>query len=433
VSTAELLARTAALYAPMALVAVAVADARRTGRRVDPAAAVITTGWTAATVFVVNVVAQAAGWWRFADSPAALAGVPLDLWLGWTLLWGLLPVVAGLDRRAAIAAGLVAVDLVAMPRLGPVLDLGPRWLVGEAVAVAVVLLPGLALAGWTATRTRLTGRLSLQVVGFATFLFFVVPTTGMQLTGGSWAALLDQPRWLLALAAAVIAPTQAMSLQAARELARRGGGTPVPLDPPVRLVTTGPYAYLANPLQVSATVGLLTLSLLVGSIGVALAAVVAAVFSVGVAKGIEDDELADRFGDDWRHWRATVRLWRPRLRPTPAMAATVYVAETCEPCREVGTFLAARHPQGLRITAAEDHPGDLTRVTYEAPGERSTGIEALARSLEHAHLGWAAVAWIARAPVIVQLLQLVADAVGGGPRSLPAAPVCPTGRSGRSP
>ena len=48
-----------------------------------------------------------------------------------------------------IAAGLVWVDLGAMPLAHPAVRLGETWLVGELVAVAFVLVPALFLARWT--------------------------------------------------------------------------------------------------------------------------------------------------------------------------------------------------------------------------------------------------------------------------------------------
>ncbi len=71
--------------------------------------------------------------------------------------------------------------------------------------------------------------------------------------------------------------------------------------------------------------------------------------------------------------------------------------------------------------AAEDHPSrDLYRLTYDpGTGDREEeGVAALARSLEHLHLGWAFVGWTIRLPLVRQFIQLVTDAVGGGPRRI---------------
>ena len=43
-------------------------------------------------------------------------------------------------------------------------------------------------------------------------------------------------------------------------------------------------------------------------------------------------------------------------------------------------------------------------------------MAALARALEHLHLGWALVGCLLRLPVINPGAQLLVDAVGGGPR-----------------
>jgi len=71
------------------------------------------------------------------------------------------------------------------------------------------------------------------------------------------------------------------------------------------------------------------------------------------------------------------------------------------------------------VIPAETHPsGALTRITYEpADGTRSSaGIEAVARALEHLHLGWALVGFLLRLPLVCQLTQLLTDASGGEAR-----------------
>lgn len=65
------------------------------------------------------------------------------------------------------------------------------------------------------------------------------------------------------------------------------------------------------------------------------------------------------------------------------------------------------------LIAAVILPEGLLCLLFVVP---AIGIAAVARSLEHATLPWAVVAWIARLPLIEHVLQLVTDAVGGGPR-----------------
>jgi protein-S-isoprenylcysteine O-methyltransferase Ste14 len=415
VESSELMVRAASLYLPITITA-ALAFYRRPSRpRV--AGAVLATAWNLAALLALNLIAMRNGWWTFDADTATVAAMPADLWVGWALLWGAVPLLAGTRRLLPIAVLLIAADLVLMPLAEPVVVLGDAWLVGEALAVSTCLIPGLLLGHWTERNERLNARSTLQLLGFAGLLYFVLPTLIFTITGEGWSALLGRPRWHFVLASVVLAPVGAMAVQSVREFARHGG-TPVPLDPPTTLVTSGPYAYVANPMQLSGTILLAAWGALLASPAVVAAALMGAAFSAGFAAWNEDDELGRRFGDDWIRYRREVRLWLPRWRPVVTRTAVVYVAGTCEPCSQVGDFLDRRRLVGLDITPAEECPVRLRRVTYVRGLERSTGVAAIGRSLEHANLGWATVSWVGRCPGIEQVLQLITDAVGGGPRTI---------------
>ena len=55
------------------------------------------------------------------------------------------------------------------------------------------------------------------------------------------------------------------------------------------------------------------------------------------------------------------------------------------------------------------------------------GVAALGRAVQHLHLGWAYVGWLVRVPGVAPFLQVVVDAVGGGPLAEPIGG--PAGRS----
>lgn len=412
--SSELLVRAAALYLPILLVLAL--TLRRRAERERVAGALLATAWNIPALLAINLIAVRAGWWSFDAHTATVAGIPADLWLGWALLWGAVPILAT-NRLLVVGIVLFALDLALMPFAAPVVMLDRTWIVGETLAVATCLIPGLLLGRWTAHLEHLNARATLQTIAFTGLLLFVVPSLIFTITGESWSPLLERPRWQFVLAALAIAPAGAMAIQSVREFAAHGG-TPVPLDPPAALVTTGPYAYVANPMQLGATIVLTAWGLLLTSPAIAAAAAMSAAFSAGIAAWTEHHELGRRFGDDWHQYRRQVRLWIPRWRPPAPRSAVVYVARSCGPCSDVGAFITRRRSIGLDVESAERCQEPLRRITYVCGTQKAAGIAAVGRSLEHVNLAWSTASWIARLPVVEQLLQLITDAVGGGPRPL---------------
>ena len=125
-------------------------------------------------------------------------------------------------------------------------------------------------------------------------------------------------------------------MTAVQEFVTRGDGTPVPFDPPSRLVTSGVYAYIGNPMQLAALVLLSAWGVSLGNVWVAAGGVMAHVYALGFAGWDEDSDLQRRFGSGWIDYRRAVRRWIPRLRPwyPPRQAAArLFIAETCDVCQ----------------------------------------------------------------------------------------------------
>jgi protein-S-isoprenylcysteine O-methyltransferase Ste14 len=418
----ETLVRAAALYLPLALTALVWLVWPPAER--ERAAVFLAIAWNVAAIFGLHTLAVTAGWWSYGVTDATFAGFPVDLYVGWAVLWGALAVlVARRGPPLLVIIGAVALDGLAMPRMEPVVLLGEGWLVGEAVAVVSCLVPGMALAAWTRTGTHVGRRASLQAIAFSAVALGVLPQAILENTGGSWSALTARPQWLSTLLLQCVAVLGLLGVSAVQEFATRGHGTPVPFDPPRRLVTSGPYAYVRNPMQLSATLVLVAWGALLGNWWVAAAGAMAVVYGAGFAAGDEGVDLERRFGARWTRYAILVRSWIPRWRPADlgdlAPRATLYVAEECGPCSEVRTWFDGRRPTNLEIVAAERHPSrTLTRITYD-PGDGTgdaQGVAAIARALEHIHLGWALLGMFLRLPGLCQFLQLITDASGGGQR-----------------
>jgi protein-S-isoprenylcysteine O-methyltransferase Ste14 len=363
----------------------------------------------------LNEAARSTGWHSFAPVDGAFRGMPVDLWIGWAALWGAAPTLARRIVPVPVALALLLwLDLVAMPRLDPLVRLGPDWFVGEFVGLVAVALPAQLLGRWTADRRRLYGRCALQVAVFAGLSLWLVPTVAFEAGGGSWHHLADlDPRVLFVLAQVGLL-VAAPAVLAVREFAVRGGGTPYPWDPPVTLVTTGPYAYLANPMQLSAVLLMLLLAAATRSGALALGTASVVAFAVAVAGPHEHSDLSARHGAGWHAYRRQVRAWWPRFTPY-GPAARLGLDPDCGSCTAVARFLRRRRPHRLAIVRAGAH---ARRAEYVADdGHRERGVAAVARGLEHVNLAWAYTGWLLRLPGVGWLAQLVTDALIAPPRA----------------
>jgi protein-S-isoprenylcysteine O-methyltransferase Ste14 len=352
----ESLIRAALLLGPCGLLAVLWVVLRPGPRAMTGAALALL--WNIPFVLLVNVLAFRLGWWSFAPGERSLLGMPVDVLLGWSVFWG--PVAALAPRPLnflIVLLGFAWIDVLLMPQLKPLVTLGDRWLFGEAVALMLCLLPGQILVRDTQARESVGRRAALQGIGYGAWLIFLIPAALCQHAGIDYVGAVRELRvtsWIICPLAFVLL----IGLAALHEFAAVGGGTPIPLDPPQRLVTTGPYAYLANPMQVVSIAVMLLLACWLGVWELVAMAASFLIYSVGFVRWHHGADIANRFGPEWTAYRAAVPNWWPRWRPYEREPAKRHVAERCR-------------------------------------------IAALARALEHTNLALACLGWFMRLPGLV--------------------------------
>lgn len=134
------------------------------------------------------------------------------------------------------------------------------------------------------------------------------------------------PRWIAGRQAfdaprplgwVVVAVGAAIGLPCVWEFAWRGLGTPAPYDPPRKLVISGPYRFVRNPMYVGMGLAELGEAIVFPNVTVlmlivmAIQAVVVNLFIVGY----EEPTLRRLFGADYEAYCHNVRRWIPRRTP----------------------------------------------------------------------------------------------------------------------
>jgi len=91
-------------------------------------------------------------------------------------------------------------------------------------------------------------------------------------------------------------------------------GTPVPFNPPPKLIKAGPYAHIRNPMLAGIFIWMFGLGILCRSISLMfISTPLFIILNIIELKMIEEPELAKRLGRDYLEYKKRVPMFIPRL------------------------------------------------------------------------------------------------------------------------
>ncbi len=104
-----------------------------------------------------------------------------------------------------------------------------------------------------------------------------------------------------------------LGVYSAYTMVKKGHGTPLPLDQTQKLVTSGPYRYVRNPMAVAGIGQGIAIGLFLSSLHILLYAVLGALLWHLVVRPLEEKNMELRFGKEYEDYKSKVRCWLPRI------------------------------------------------------------------------------------------------------------------------
>lgn len=104
-----------------------------------------------------------------------------------------------------------------------------------------------------------------------------------------------------------------IGISSAIVMSKIGRGTPLPLDAAPKMVVSGVYGYVRNPMAISGIGQGLVVGFMLGSPLVIAYALTGGIIWQLIYRRLEEDDLVERFGSDYESYRDSVRCWIPNF------------------------------------------------------------------------------------------------------------------------
>jgi protein-S-isoprenylcysteine O-methyltransferase Ste14 len=151
-----------------------------------------------------------------------------------------------------------------------------------------------------------------QIIVFWTFFLAVVPQAIVYFER-RWSVGLPPVHFAGIVGTALLILASALGIWSALAISLKGDGTPLPSAMPNRLVIAGPYRWVRNPMAIAGFAQGVAVGFVLQSWLVVGYAVVGSVLWNFAVRPLEEHDLEERFGDEFRSYRAAVRCWVPRV------------------------------------------------------------------------------------------------------------------------
>lgn len=263
-------------------------------------------------LLLLNILAEKMGWWTYLPSQNTYFNIPIEVLLGWSFFWGaLLPYTCRAGNIFIPVLIALIIDIWCMPQLTSVFTLGRYWLLGEITVITLCLVPSLIIFRLTASRKLVLCRALLQSYIWGGWVVFFLPSIALTIEHKSIFDIFFMPKPQIIVFLISMGISMCIGYLALFEFALRGKGTPIPFDPPVKLVATGIYSIVANPLQISTLLMLLCITITYQSRAMLIPVTCLVLYCEWFVRWHHSVDIEKRFGTQWHSYKQQVNNWIP--------------------------------------------------------------------------------------------------------------------------
>lgn len=227
---------------------------------------------------------------------------------------------------AAPWTALIAIGMALYATVTATAGWGALLMVAAAAgstAAAIVVLVGRIPSEWlligpfrfrsaAPTNTRsLVSKTTLQTLVFSAIFLVALPAVILAVEL-RWGLHFPFPPAVRIGAIVLFAAAFALSTWSSTSMSLQGAGTPLPSAMPRHLVITGPYRFVRNPMAIGGITQGVAIGLMAGSWLVVLYALAGSLVWNTLVRPLEEADLEERFGAEFRAYRARVSCWIPR-------------------------------------------------------------------------------------------------------------------------